>query len=255
MQTDLVATEERDEAIFASLRKEEPTPMSLMEMALQNPHVSPEHLNQLMDLQAKWMKIRALEAFNNAMTDAQEQMRPVVANAKNPQTNSFYADLFAVHKAIVPVYTRCGLSLSFSEEASTQAEHMRIVCRVSHRMGHTEAYHLDLPLDGKGIKGQQMMTNLHAKASTVSYGQRYLCKMIFNLAVGGEDDDGNGPSEYIGPGQIGEINDLLKACRDAGREVDMVRFREWAEITNIEDITTRAFPKVIDYLKRKRSSK
>lgn len=46
-----------------------------------------------------------------------------------------------------------------------------------------------MPADGKGAKGGDVMTKTHAAGSAMSYGQRYLLKMIFNLAVG-DDDDG-----------------------------------------------------------------
>ena len=35
------------------------------------------------------------------------------------------------------------------------------------------------------------MTKTHAFGSGTSYGMRYLLKMIFNIAIGEEDDDGN----------------------------------------------------------------
>jgi hypothetical protein len=36
------------------------------------------------------------------------------------------------------------------------------------------------------------MTKTHATGAATSYGMRYLLKMIFNVAVGEDDDDGNG---------------------------------------------------------------
>jgi hypothetical protein len=56
-----------------------------------------------------------------------------------------------------------------------------------------------MPADGKGAKGGDVMTKTHATGAAVSYGQRYLLKMIFNLAVGEVDDDGNGASGQTMP--------------------------------------------------------
>jgi hypothetical protein len=50
-----------------------------------------------------------------------------------------------------------------------------------------------MPADGKGAKGGDVMTRTHAAGSAFSYGQRYLLKLIFNIATG-EDDDGNAAS-------------------------------------------------------------
>ena len=49
-------------------------------------------------------------------------------------------------------------------------------------------------LSGKGAKGGDVMTKTHAFGSGTSYGMRYLLKMIFNVAIGEEDDDGNSAS-------------------------------------------------------------
>jgi hypothetical protein len=47
-----------------------------------------------------------------------------------------------------------------------------------------------MPVDGKGARGGDVMTKTHAMGSGVSYGMRYLLRMIFNLAID-YDDDGN----------------------------------------------------------------
>ena len=66
-----------------------------------------------------------------------------------------------------------------------------MVCYVSHSGGHTRTYRAHVPSDGKGAKGNDAMTKTHAFGSGTSYGMRYLLKMIFNVAIGEEDDDGN----------------------------------------------------------------
>jgi hypothetical protein len=48
-----------------------------------------------------------------------------------------------------------------------------------------------MPADGKGPKGGAVMNKVHAMGAGVAYGMRYLLKMIFNVAVGEEDNDGN----------------------------------------------------------------
>ena len=56
-----------------------------------------------------------------------------------------------------------------------------------------------MPADGKGAQGRDVMTRTHATGSAVSYGRRYLLLMIFNIAVGGEDDDGNAAGKRDNP--------------------------------------------------------
>jgi hypothetical protein len=57
-----------------------------------------------------------------------------------------------------------------------------------------------MPVDGKGARGGDVMTKTHAMGSGISYGMRYLLRMIFNLAID-QDDDGNAAGGLIRPGR------------------------------------------------------
>jgi hypothetical protein len=93
-------------------------------------------------------------------------------------------------EAVRPIYAGHGFALSFNTAEAPGPEQARIVCDVSHVGGHTRRYHIDMPVDGKGARGGDVMTKTHAMGSGVSYGMRYLLRMIFNLAID-YDDDGN----------------------------------------------------------------
>jgi hypothetical protein len=97
-------------------------------------------------------------------------------------------------RALRPIYTKHGFSLSFDTADGAPADHVRVVCRSRTATATSEPPHLDMPADGKGAKGGDVMTKTHAIGAAVTYGKRYLLGMIFNIAVG-EDDDGN-----AGPG-------------------------------------------------------
>lgn len=164
------------------------TPMAMIDRALAS-GASPETLGKLMDLQERWEANQAKKVFDEAMKSAQAAMRPILVNADNPQTRSKYATYEALDAAIRPVYVRHGFSLIFDTADCPQPEHVRIVCEVSCG-GHTIRPHIDMPADGKGAKGNDVMTKTHATGAAVTYGRRYLLGMIFNLTVT-KDDDGN----------------------------------------------------------------
>ena len=130
-------------------------------------------------------------AFNVAMSDAQGEMRSVATDATNPQTRSRYASYEALDRALRPIYTAHGFALSFDTGECPIAEWERVLCYVTHRAGHKHTYKLDVPADGKGAKGGDVMTKTHAVASGLSYAMRYLLRLVFNVAVGEGDDDGN----------------------------------------------------------------
>jgi hypothetical protein len=117
-------------------------------------------------------------------------MQTVAPDAKNTSTKSDYASYAALDRMARPIYTKHGFGLSFDSQESKLAEHVLVVCYVSHRDGFSRTYRADMPADGKGAKGGDVMTKTHATGSAFSYAQRYLLRLIFNLAVG-DDDDGN----------------------------------------------------------------
>jgi ERF superfamily protein len=175
------------------------------------------------------------------MALAQEEMQPIARDASNPQTRSRYASLAAVDRAIRPIYSKHGLFPSFDTAPSEKgAEWVKVLCEVSHRGGHSHEYTLDMPNDGKGAKGGDVMTKTHATGSAVTYGRRYLLMMIFNLAT--EDDDGNragGNGNGNGNGHLSDdqIEDLRSAIVTAG--ADIGRFCKVYGITRVEDLPAR----------------
>jgi hypothetical protein len=156
-----------------------------------DPNADVEKIEHLVALFERSEAKRAADAFNVAMSEAQANMRPIAADASNPQTHSRYASYAALDNALRPIYTSNGFGLTFNTADCPLPDHVRVICDVVHTSGHTKPYRIDMPADGKGAKGGDVMTKTHATGSAVSYGMRYLLKMIFNIAVGEADDDGN----------------------------------------------------------------
>lgn len=164
--------------------------MQVLERAVRDPSFDVDKLERLTAMIERSQDRARETAFAEALSDAQAEMSPVAADANNPQTRSRYASYMALDRACRPIYARHGFALSFGTEEGAPADMVRVVCHVSHREGHTRRYHIDMPADGKGAKGGDVMTKTHAVGAAMSYGQRYLLKLIFNIAVG-DDDDGN----------------------------------------------------------------
>lgn len=219
----------------ALIRDEEPsgalqpvTPITdgyntLIERLATDPRVDVDKLERLMAMQQAMKQQIAKAAFDAAMSAAQAEMRRVATDSNNPQTRSRYASYGALDRALRPIYTGHGFGLSFNTGDGAPAEFVRILCEVTHRDGYSKSYHIDMPADGKGAKGGDVMTKTHAVGSAASYGMRYLLKMIFNVAVGEDDDDGNGASgkgkpEVIEPKGFAEWSDSMTAAADEGVE-------------------------------------
>lgn len=173
--------------------------MALIERASKDAAVDVDKMERLMLMHERHMARLAEDGFNAAMNLAQTDMRPVAADATNPQTRSKYATYAKLDGALRPLYTKHGFGLSFDTGEGALSGHVRVVCYVTHQGGHTRHYHVDIPADGKGARGGDVMTATHAVGAGLSYGMRYLLKMIFNVAVGEDDRDGNEPKQVTDP--------------------------------------------------------
>ena len=227
-------------------RNETAALIHMIDRMARDPSIDMERLQRFMEMRKD---IRAEEAesdFNEAMAAVQGKMRAVAADANNPQTRSRYASYHALDKAIRPIYSAEGLALSFDTEDSPKPEHIRVICYVT-RGRYTRKYHFDMPADGKGAKGGDVMTKTHAAGAAFTYGQRYLLKMIFNIAVG-DDDDGKSapPVANITQEQADTLREALEA---SGR--DRAKFLQWARVAKVEDIPADRYQPCLDAINRK----
>jgi hypothetical protein len=203
---DLSKVEQRKELAPAS---EASALIAVIERAARDPNVDIAKMERLFAMRKEIATEVAEAAFNQAMTECQSEMRAISADAENKQTHSKYATYAKLDKALRPIYTKHGFSISYDETDSPKPEHIRVLAYVSHTGGFTRTYRTDMPADGKGAKGGDVMTKTHAAGAAKSYGSRYLLKGIFNVAVGEDDRDGNEPLETISQTQAADLKALI----------------------------------------------
>ena len=123
--------------------------LQIIQSMATNPACDIEKLERLMGLKERMDAKAAESEFNAALSRVQSRMGRVQADAENKQTRSNYATYGQLDKAVRPIYTAEGLSLSFSTEPSPEGT-VGMVCYVSHSAGHTREYRAVVPSDGKG---------------------------------------------------------------------------------------------------------
>lgn len=192
--------------------------VSMIERIAMDPNSDLAKLEQMLAMKER-MEDRAREdedrearrTFFADLVRAQSGIPVVFKNKSNAQTRSNYADLAAIEEQAMPVIRECGFAISAWPVPGANAGSQRVRFRVSHSAGHTDELEDDFALDGAGIKGTQNKTDLHAKASTVSYARRYFLTGYFNIATA--DDDGNAgggrASAHVTPDQYRQLRDLL----------------------------------------------
>lgn len=227
----------------------------MIERAARDPSVDIDKLERMMAMQERMRLQEAERQFNAAMGQAQAEMPRVLRDATNDHSKSRYARLETISKAITPIITKHGFSLSFGTENSPVAGHHRVTCIVAHEGGFSRKEQADLPADTAGAQGKANKTAIQGFGSTVSYGRRYLTLLIFNVALTNEDDDAQsaGPKapverEYLTEAQADELEDLIDAV-GADRE----KLFKYLKVTSLLDIFADRFADVKRLIESKRA--
>jgi hypothetical protein len=215
-----------------------------------------DKLDHLMRLQERVRDDDARKSYNSAMNAAQGEMGRISTDASNPQTRSRYATYGQLDKALRPIYSRHGFYVSFNTADSPLEQHVRVLATVAHSDGHEREFQADIPCDGKGAKGSDVMTKTHAAGSAMTYGQRYLLKLIFNVAIGENDDDGNGATQPQASGHVSEsqADTILRLIRnDESRKNRTFTYVE--KVTGkrpetVSDIPSRLYDAIVKGLQR-----
>lgn len=235
--TTSVQTVDQSAALFTSLQK-----------ALES-GTNPDALDKMLSMMERIQDRQSEQAYNLAMRDAESSMPAVERKAKNDHTGSNYAKLTHIQEKCMPVITAAGFSLSFGTGDSPIQDNVRIVCDVMHISGHTRTYSVDIPLDMTGPGGKQNKTATHGTASAITYGQRYLIALIFNINLSdqglGKDDDGNAagkhPEKTLTQTQLKKLNAEMNSAN-----VDIPHFLEYFKIVQVSDLPQSRLKQALD---------
>lgn len=224
--------------------------IAMIERASRDPGTDIEKMKQLFALRKEILDEENKRLFNAAMNAAQAEMTPIAVNMTNPQTRSKYASYDQLDRAIRPIYTKHGFSVSFNEGDTTKPDHIRVLGYVAHSSGYERTYHTDMPNDGKGAKGGDVMTKTHATGAAKAYGKRYILRDVFNLATGEEDKDGNEPAPRITEQQVMDLNALITEVK-----ADKVKFLKYIKIDKLENIPAKSYSACVKALEAKRKAR
>ena len=161
-------------------------PLQLLSLAVSN-GTSMEQLERLMALQERWEAGEARKAYNAAFSAFKAEGVKLLKNKKvtaGPLSGKAYAELHSVVNAITDALSRNGLSASW-KITKDEKDWIEVTCTLSHVGGHSESVALGGPPDVGGAKNA-----IQARASTVTYLERYTLKAITGLSEQDDDDDG-----------------------------------------------------------------
>lgn len=248
----VVARVDRQEVDIAPVNEASSIMQAILRAAQDNT-VDLDRVKELMAMRKELAAEQDRRAFNVAMAQAQAEMRAVVTDKRNTQTKSNYASYAALDNVVRPIYTRHGFSVTYNSEPADTTDMIRVVAYVEN-CGFERRYSVDMPCDGKGAKGGDVMTKTHAMKSAVTYGKATLLPMIFNIAVTDRsDDDGNAAGSrhepLISEDQAIELRDIILSLGRTEKQ-----FCEYAEVSALSAIHASKFQdakKFLSTLKQK----
>ncbi len=165
--------------------------MALISRAAMDPGFDIAKLQALMEMKERWDATEARKKFNEAFAAFKSEAVRIIKSREvegGPLAGRKYAELYAVVNAVTPALSKYGLSAAW-RITKDEKDWLEVTCTIRHTDGHSESVSMGAPPDVGGAKSP-----VQARASTVSYLERYTLKAITGLAEQGDDTDGAQPA-------------------------------------------------------------
>lgn len=171
----------------AAIVQAQPAPMSpIQQLQLQIVREGDiNKLEKLMDLERRWRREQAEQAFVEAMAAFKAESIRVRKDKENRQYNSRYTSLGNLVDTVTPYLSKHMLSASWDIR---QAEKIEVTCVITHAAGHSKSVTMAAPPDTSGQKNP-----IQQIKSTITYLKICTFESACGLASveGNLDDDGN----------------------------------------------------------------
>lgn len=166
--------------------------MQMIGTAMSTPGFDMDKLERLLAVKKEWEADEARKAYNVAFAAFKAEAVRIIKNrdvTAGPLAGKKYAELFAVVNAVTPALSKHGLSASW-KITKDERDWLEVTCTLKHDAGFSESVSMGGPPDAGGAKNA-----IQARASTVSYLERYTLKAITGLSEQEDDDDGAGAAK------------------------------------------------------------
>lgn len=192
------------------------SPMAVLATAVQR-GMDAATIKDLMDLRDRHEKTEAEKAYNEAFAAFKAEAITITKNrdvTAGPLSGKSYAELIAWVQGVTPALSRHGLSASWAI-TKDEKDWIEVTCTLAHVKGHSRAVSMGGPPDVGGAKSA-----IQARASTVTYLERYTLKAITGLAESGDDKDG-AAGEMLSQEEIDEWVAKIKATTTDAKAKDV----------------------------------
>lgn len=185
--------------------------MKIIERAASDTTYDVAKLQQLLSVKERWDAQEAKKAYHQAFAAFKAEAVVILKNkgvTDGPLKGKRYAELFSVVNAVTPALSRNGLSASW-KLTKDEKDWIEVTCTLTHVLGHSESVSMSGPPDAGGAKN-----SIQARASTITYLERYTLKAACGLAEQETDTDGNPPETGMDEKLIADHLAAMEAAAD-----------------------------------------
>lgn len=223
------------------------TPDDILNLAVTG-QISSDQIDQmtkLMELKERFDASAAKKAYHSDMSKFKLNAPLVTKDKDNAQYKSKYTSLGNLVNTINPCLSEYGFSASWNIE---QNGVIKVTCKVTHRLGHSEIASASADKDKSGAKN-----DIQQIKSAITYLKAVTFESILGLAStdANFDDDANQfNAEYINEQELSVILDYV-----ARLEVDTKKLLKAYKANTIEEIRKKDYKDIIELMKKKEALK
>jgi len=205
-------------------------------------------IGRMMDLQERYESREAEKLFNVAFAGFKAEAVKIIKGKKvtaGPLAGKSYAELHDVVDAVTPALSSNGLSAAW-KITKDEKDWLEVTCTLKHVGGHSDSVSMGGPPDAGGAKNA-----IQARASTVSYLQRYTLKAITGLSETDDDNDGNSEvldahlADWLATIEASaDLEQLKRTRRDGGasftKKKDVPGYAKFAAAASMREIQLKS---------------
>jgi hypothetical protein len=128
-----------------------------------------DYFKQVMDLKDRYEAGEAKKAYVSAMAEFKKIAPKIIKDKKNGQFDSWYSSISEIVNKATPALAEHGLSMRWDYPDSSDKNLIRVVCILTHCLGHSESVSAESPIDDSGKKNavqQRKSTRTYLKIET-----------------------------------------------------------------------------------------
>lgn len=241
-----------------AVQQEAGTLMQAIIQAATDPQTDVVKMERMMALAKEIRAEQARAAYADALSQFTAMKKTVPTNriGTAPGDAKFaYSDWPQMEAIIRPWLAACGLSVTHEMDPpvmeGNRIAYINVRAILSHREGHSETISYPAMANPKVA---DRLSPSQAIQQGITYAKRQTAAMILGLSTAEDrkDDDGQKPT-VLDDKQRSTLADLWAAWEPSADE--QARFYKWARVEALDDLSPKAYPGVVDALRKKIAAK